>query len=61
MRKSILLAGVLSAWIMAIIYDKINEITGYAFKPLIGVAVIMMILGLWLGCQESKGTTRGEA
>lgn len=61
MRKHILVAGVLSSWVTSIIYYQVEEMTGYAFKPLIVLAVIMMVLGLFLGCRESKETTRREA
>ena len=61
MRKSILVVGAAGAWIVSIIYYQIEVMTGYTFKPLLCLAVIMLALGLFLGCRENRETTKGEA
>ena len=61
MQQSTLMLSMLSAWAIAIVYDRIRINTGMDIKLLLCVSVITMIVGLYLFCRKSKGTDKGEA
>ena len=61
MKMSIIVATLLSAWAMAIIYYQVEIGTGIELKPLLYVAIITMTAGIYLGCRENKETLEEEA
>lgn len=61
MQTSTLMASVLSAWSMAVAYDRIEVATGIAIRPLLYIAIIVMAAGLYFGCQGRKETTKEES
>lgn len=61
MQQSTLMLNMLSAWAIAIVYDRIRVNTGVEIKLLLCVSVIMMMVGLYLFCRKPKGTDEGEA
>ena len=61
MRTSILIPSLSSVWLMSVIYYNIEVNTGIEFRPLLYAAVLVMIVGLVLGCRNDKETTKEEA
>lgn len=58
MRQSTLMLNMLSAWIMAIVYDRIKVNTGIEIKLLLCASIVLMIVGLYRFCRKSKGTDK---
>lgn len=54
MQQSTLMLNMLSAWAIAIVYDRIRVNTGVEIKLLLCVSVIMMMVGLYLFCRKPK-------
>ena len=61
MQQSMLMMSMLSAWVLAIIYDRIRLNTGVDIKLLLCVSVITMVVGLYRFCRRPKETDEGEA
>ena len=61
MRKSILTIATISAWVMAIIYDRIEKITGNELNVLLVGAVVTVVVGLYFGlCINNKDGPKEE-
>ena len=62
MRTSILIWSMLSSWLMAVVYDKIETMTGMEVDTLLVAAVITMVAGLYLGLYtNNKESSKEEA
>lgn len=61
MRKSILTIATISAWAMAIIYDRVEKITGAELNILLIGAVVTVVVGLYFGlCFNNKDGPKEE-
>lgn len=54
MQRSVLVISILSAWVMALAFDQIDQIFGVRFIPLWCAAVITMIFGLYAGLRSNN-------
>lgn len=54
MQRSVFVASILSAWFMALVFDWIEKTTGARVMPLLCVAAITMIFGLYKGLYASN-------
>ena len=61
MQKSKFVVGVIGAWIMAVIYDRIKVMTGIEFEPLLYAALITMGVSLYLIFQHDECVQEEEA
>lgn len=46
--------GVFSAGLTAVVYDQIQATTGVELRALLYVAVVLLGIGLFMGCKENK-------
>lgn len=61
MRKSILVISMLSAWLMAAVFNGIKNTTGLEIDALLYAAIVTMIVGLYKGLyKNNKDQTRKE-
>ena len=49
MKNSILKWSVFAAWLMAIVYDRIEQMTGMEIDVLLAGAVLTMVFGMYTG------------
>ena len=62
MRTSITVWSMLSAWFMAVMYDRIEMMTGMEINVLLGAAITTMVGGLYFGLYANdKRTSKEEA
>lgn len=54
MRKSVLISSTLIAWVMAIVYDKIEKTTGTELDTLLWAALITIAVGLYVGLYRNN-------
>lgn len=54
MRKSVLISSTLIAWVMAIVYDKIEKTTGTELDALLWAALITIAVGLYVGLYRNN-------
>ena len=46
MRKSAVIIGTLSALLIAVIYDRIDRLTGMKFDALLYISIVAMVIGV---------------
>lgn len=62
MKRNILTWSVIAAWCMAIVYDRIETMTGMEINVLLVTALVTMIAGLYFGLYaNSNETSEGRA
>ena len=60
MRKPLLIIGVLSAFVMALIFNLIEKRTGVRIEVLLYASVVMIIAGLYGGLTTNRNESKEE-
>lgn len=60
MQTNTLFTSSIGAWIMAFIYDRIEVMTGFEFRPLIYAALVVVLVGMYKGLYAKDKNTENE-